>query len=169
MSTFTLVYTRALKIYASDNNVPIPNPNLIASGTSTSAATGKLINSAGLFVTKGISVGDVVYNTANQTAAVVTGVDSETQLSVSADIFATSPKTYRVYQNSSTTGNPNNGAYLYVTSTTTTDTALDIAVITLGGDSVTFTAVPKGTILPVQVTQVKNTGTTSTASFLALW
>lgn len=37
----------------------------------------------------------------------------------------------------------------------------DIAVTTEEGDSVTFTAVPDGAILPVRVTQVKSTSTTA--------
>lgn len=38
----------------------------------------------------------------------------------------------------------------------------NVAVVTEGGDSVTFTAPPVGTIIPVSVTQVKATGTTAT-------
>jgi hypothetical protein len=42
-----------------------------------------------------------------------------------------------------------------------------VAVVTSGGDAVTFSAVPVGTILPVRVRQVKATGTTAT-NILAL-
>ncbi len=38
----------------------------------------------------------------------------------------------------------------------------DIAVITTGGESVTFKNVPQGMVLPVQVTKVLATGTTAT-------
>lgn len=38
----------------------------------------------------------------------------------------------------------------------------DVAVVMLGGQSLTFSAVPAGTILPIRVTQVKSTGTTAT-------
>jgi hypothetical protein len=38
----------------------------------------------------------------------------------------------------------------------------DVAVILLGGQTLTFSAVPAGTILPVRAKQVKSTGTTAT-------
>lgn len=38
----------------------------------------------------------------------------------------------------------------------------DVAVITVGGDTVTFTAVPAGTVLPIRVRRVLSTGTTAT-------
>lgn len=37
-----------------------------------------------------------------------------------------------------------------------------VAVVTEGGQSVTFAAVPVGTLLPIRVKQVKATGTTAT-------
>jgi len=44
----------------------------------------------------------------------------------------------------------------------------DVSVITTGGSTITFSAVPAGTILPVRCRQVKSTGTTAT--FIdALW
>ena len=57
-----------------------------------SAATGttanKLVDSGATFVTDGVAVGDAVYNDTDDTLALVTAVDSETQLSLSADIMA---------------------------------------------------------------------------------
>lgn len=44
----------------------------------------------------------------------------------------------------------------------------NVTVIMLGGETVTFTAVPAGTLLPVRVTKVKSTSTTATA-IVALW
>lgn len=38
----------------------------------------------------------------------------------------------------------------------------NVTVVTTGGDTVTFTAPPVGTILPVEVQLVKATGTTAT-------
>lgn len=49
-----------------------------------------------------------------------------------------------------------NAAALYVGGTG------NVAVVTTGGSTVTFSSVPAGTILPVQVTQVLATGTTAT-------
>ena len=44
----------------------------------------------------------------------------------------------------------------------------DVALVTVGDDTVTFVAVPAGSILPVRVKRVLATGTTAT-SILALW
>lgn len=38
----------------------------------------------------------------------------------------------------------------------------NVSVITAGGNTVTFTAPPVGTILPVEVTRVRSTNTTAT-------
>tara|TARA_R100001443_G_scaffold38039_1_gene51584 strand:- start:764 stop:3067 length:2304 start_codon:yes stop_codon:yes gene_type:complete len=69
------------------------------SGTTTSAATNKLIDSSGTFTnaTTGVSEGDRVYNnTAGSLAyATITSVDSATQLTLDADIMA-SGDTYQV-------------------------------------------------------------------------
>jgi hypothetical protein len=60
------------------------------------------------------------------------------------------------------TGGSNNGCVLYVGG------AGNLKVLTVGGDEVTFTAVPVGTFVPVQVLRVFATGTTAT-SIVALW
>jgi len=61
-----------------------------------------------------------------------------------------------------TGGTSNNGCVLYVGG------AGDLKVDTVGGDAVTFVAVPAGSFIPVQVTRVYATGTTAT-SIVALW
>lgn len=38
----------------------------------------------------------------------------------------------------------------------------DVSLVTLGGTTVTFSAVPAGTMLPIQATRIKATGTTAT-------
>ena len=58
-------------------------------GTTTSAATNKLIQSGQNFVTT-VNVGDIVLNITDNTSAVVTAVDSDTQLTISLDIMANS-------------------------------------------------------------------------------
>jgi len=60
------------------------------------------------------------------------------------------------------TGGTNNGCVLYVGG------AGNLKVLTIGGDEVTFTAVPVGTFVPVQVLRVFATGTTATG-IVALW
>jgi hypothetical protein len=57
------------------------------SGQATGTATNKLIDSAATFQTSGIVAGDVIYNTTDATSASVVSVDSETQLTLNADIF----------------------------------------------------------------------------------
>ena len=60
------------------------------------------------------------------------------------------------------TGGSNNGCVLYVGG------AGNLKVLTAGGDEVTFTAIPVGTFVPVQVLKVFATGTTAT-NIVALW
>tara|TARA_R100000742_G_C4278574_1_gene101602 strand:+ start:2331 stop:3887 length:1557 start_codon:yes stop_codon:yes gene_type:complete len=57
------------------------------SGTTSSAATNKLIQSGQNFLTT-VRVGDLVKNTTDSTTATVTAVDSDTQLSISSNIMA---------------------------------------------------------------------------------
>lgn len=67
---------------------------LVDNGTTDGVATNKLIQSGQNFVTT-VTVGDVVYNTTDGTYALVTAIDSDTQLSISADIMA-SGEVYRI-------------------------------------------------------------------------
>jgi hypothetical protein len=56
----------------------------------------------------------------------------------------------------------NEGAVLYV------GTGGNVAIETIGGDSVTLTGVISGSFLPVMVSKVKSTGTTA-SDIIALW
>jgi len=67
---------------------------LVDSGTTDGVAANKLIQSGQNFLTT-VTVGDVVYNTTDGTYALVTAIDSNTQLSISADIMA-SGEVYRI-------------------------------------------------------------------------
>ncbi len=67
---------------------------LVDNGTTDGVATNKLIQSGQNFVTT-VTVGDVVYNTTDGTYALVTAIDSDTQLSISADIMANA-EVYRI-------------------------------------------------------------------------
>ena len=59
------------------------------SGTTTSAATNKLIETGQNFLTT-VTVGDIVLNTTDNTSSLVTIIDSNTQLTLSLDIMASS-------------------------------------------------------------------------------
>lgn len=57
---------------------------------------------------------------------------------------------------------PNVSRWIYVGSTG------DVQVILMGGQTVLFTAVPAGTLLPIRVTRVMAAGTTA-SDVVALW
>jgi len=69
-----------------------------SSGTATSASTNKLVDSSGTFVTDSVAKGDWVRNsTSNPNSyAYVVSVDSETQLTLSKDIFTLGTESYQV-------------------------------------------------------------------------
>lgn len=163
MSVFKTTFSRALAVIPSDNaNVPYPAPS--ASGTNTSVAVGALVDSAATFNTKNVKTGDIVYNTTDGTAATVISVVSQTQLLLNADIFTATSKAFVVYAASPQTSNGNPGCFLYVGG------AGNVKVTTIGQDVVTFTAVPVGTVLPVQVVKVHGSGSGTTATLInALW
>jgi hypothetical protein len=163
MSVFKTTFSRALAVIPSDNaNVPYPAPS--ASGTNTSVTVASLVDSAATFNTKNVKTGDIVYNTTDGTAATVLVVVSQTTLLLNADIFTATAKAYVVYAASPQTSNGNPGCYLYVGG------AGNVKVTTIGQDVVTFTAVPVGTVLPVQVVKVHGSGSGTTATLInALW
>ena len=161
MSVFKTTFSRALRAHPSDN-ADIAYPNQFAGGTNTSAVAFKLVNSAALYITKNVKTGDVVHNDTAGTAATVVSVDSQTQLTLNADIFTSTSQTYAVYAMSAQTSMGNPGCFLYVGGTG------NVSVITLGNDQITFNGVPAGTTLPIQVVKLRSTGTTATL-INALW
>ena len=56
-------------------------------GTATGTIVNKLVDSAATFISDNITTGDVIYNTTDATSAAVVSVDSETELTLDADIF----------------------------------------------------------------------------------
>jgi len=56
-------------------------------GTATSTSANHLVDTAATFVTNGVAVGHIVANITDQTFATVITVNSETDLTLSADIF----------------------------------------------------------------------------------
>ena len=161
MSVFKTTFSRALRAHPSDN-ADIAYPNDIEAGTSTTVTASKLIDSAGLFITNNVKTGDVVHNDTLGTAATVLTVDSETQLTLNANIFTATAQAYVVYSMSPQTSMGNPGCFLYVGGTG------NVSVVTIGGDVVTFNGVPAGTTLPIQVLKLRSTNTTATL-INALW
>jgi hypothetical protein len=161
MSVFKTTFSRALRAHPSDN-ADIAYPAQIAGGSNTTATAFKLINSAALYVTKNVKTGDVVHNDTAGTAATVVSVDSETQLTLNANIFTSTGQVYAVYAMSSQTSMGNPGCFLYVGGTG------NVSVVTIGGDIIVFNGVPAGTTLPIQVVKLRSTGTTATL-INALW
>lgn len=161
MSVFKTTFTRSLRAHPSDN-ADIAYPNAIEAGTSTSVVASKLIDSTALFITNNIKTGDVVHNDTLGTAATVVTVDSETQLTLNANIFTATAQAFVVYAMSSQTSMGNPGCFLYVGGTG------NVSVITVGNDLITFNGVPAGTTLPIQVLRLRSTGTTATL-INALW
>lgn len=160
MSLFKTTFSRALPVIKSDN-ANIPYPTVIESGTNTSTAASQLIDTAGTFVTFNVKPGDIVYNITDSTAATVIGVTNETTLVLNANIFAATAKAYTIYQASPQTGMGNPGCYLYVGGTGT------LVVTTIGNDVLTFSGVPAGTVLPVQVIKLASASTATLVN--ALW
>ncbi len=155
MPTLKLQTSRALPIIKSDN-CDIPYPAISSTGTNSSAVTDQLVDTAGLFITKNISTGDIIYNNTDSLAAVVVEVISETVLKLNADIFAADSKTYTIYQK-----NNHGGALIYVGGTG------NITGVTAGGDNIVLTGVLAGKVIPINFIKVK-AATTATA-LVALW
>ena len=121
-----------------------------------------MIDSTALFITNNVQTGDVVHNDTSGTAATVISVDSETQLTLNANIFTATSQAFVVYNMSPQTSMGNPGCFLYVGGTG------NVSVITIGGDTITFNGVPAGATLPIQVLRLRSTGTTATL-INALW
>lgn len=68
----------------------LPDYGYILRSTITSRTTSKLVDTAATFITRGVKIGNTVTNTISGATALVTAVDSETQLSLNANIFPTS-------------------------------------------------------------------------------
>lgn len=168
MATQKLQPTRALEVFPS-NDANIPLPNLLASGTATSAGgPNELIDSAANFIitnTNGVqykvNTGDVVYSPVSGTAATIVKVINATTLLLNASVVSLGDD-YLIYQDSSKTGFSNQGAVLYIGG------AGDIKVATSGNDIVTFVGIQAGTFFPVNVIKVFTTGTSCT-NIIALW
>ena len=121
-----------------------------------------LVDSNATFVTSGVKVGDIIYNTTDNTACTVVEVVNETTILINAYLFPATAKNYTIYQASPQSGLGNQGCNLYIGG------AGNVKVTTIDQDIVTFNAVLVGHVLPVQVIKLHSTGTSATL-INALW
>jgi hypothetical protein len=160
----------------SSDTLPIPSPSLpVLSGTTTATTADKLVDVGADF--SNVSIGDIVYNTTDNTSASVVAIDSSTILEVSADIF-TSPESYKIFlggPNGSSRIDSSEGCLLYVGSNEgimdVAKSFVNVKVKTVAGSIVIFSNFPVGEYLPVQVLQLYTTGTDAAAenSCIAIW
>lgn len=158
MPNLKLQVSRALNVIPSPNT-NIPMPNVIVTSAATSTTANKLVDSTKNFITLGVQVGDIVYNTTSANAATVTNVDSATQLSLNANIM-TSGNNYTLYLGTNIAG-AIEPCVLYV------GVGGSLNVTTAGGDVVNFVGIAAGTFLPVQVIRVNSVVTAT--DIIALW
>ena len=172
-----------LDVIASDT-IPIPSPDLPKiSGTTTASTASKLVDVGADFNT--VSIGDIVYNTTDNTIATVTQVESSTILVISSNIF-TSPENYIIFlggPNGSSRIKGSEGCLLYVGSSasilqditpgagTADPRYVNIRVKTVAGNFITFENFKVGNYLPIQVVQLMLTSTTAAArnTCVAIW
>ena len=146
---------RAWNVNKSDNT-DIPNIGIVGpNGTTTSAATNQLIDSAANFTAETVQTGMIVVNTTDGTQTTVLSIENTTTLNVTNDIMPNA-KAYQLYD-----GNQE-GAVLFI------GTAGNLKVTTAGGDEITFQGINTGTFFPVNVVKVFATGT-SADNIIALW
>jgi len=140
-----------------------------------------LIVSGETFITKGVSVGDIVYNTTANTSASVTAVNSEVDITLSTGLFdgsATFNDEYKIFlggPGGSSRIDSSEGCLLYVGSNDATmdieKAYVDVKVKTVDGGDITFSNFKVGEYLPIQILQLYSTGTdaASTNNCVAIW
>ena len=162
-----LQVSRALEVIPDDSiNIPSPSSKVTsgaATTTETSPNLNRLTNSGGLFESKGVAVGDVVYvlhaSGTNQITTVAS-VDSETQLTLSDNVSFVSGDSYRIFR-----AGQNNGCILYIGNVPSGGV---LRVLTAGGDDITLKGIVQGSYTPVQVVRVFASDTNAT-DIIALW
>jgi hypothetical protein len=142
-----------------------------------------LIDTSQNFQSLGVSSGDIVYNTATNTQAVVQFVNGSL-LSLDTDLFgtlSTYTNAYIIYvsggKGNATVMKSADCCLLYVGTNTANDAMadatqyVDVRVLTCADNEVIFKNFKVGEYLPVQIKQLFSTGTTLSAreSCLAIW
>jgi hypothetical protein len=152
---------RVLRIVFSDT-IPIPNiATRFVSGSATATTSGKLVDSTKNFITLGVKVGNIIYNTTDNTAATVTAVDSATTLSVSANVFA-SGEVYSIFAEEEKNG------VTFLLGGHGADPHGSVRVLTAGEDDVVISGLTHGTYVPIQIKKIFSTSTDIDSAY-ALW
>tara|TARA_R100001460_G_scaffold107943_2_gene157664 strand:- start:145 stop:633 length:489 start_codon:yes stop_codon:yes gene_type:complete len=142
-------------------NIPDPATEIVSS-TTDGVDAGKLEDSSQNFIALGVTPGMIVYNTTDNTAAVVTGIDTDALLSLSVDIMDAA-ENYVIY------GSATEGCILYVggTGNLTAVMATDKDVAAASQKELTFENLPDASFLPIQVCRVDDT--TTATNIIALF
>ena len=147
----------AIPVIPSDD-INIPVPGIISAGTATTGSAGPppdMTAAAGTFLDDGVQKGDVIYNTTTNAHAIITEVKSNTEMTISANIFAAG-NAFVIYKgNGNFQFSVNTGLLLFV------GTAGNIRVTTIQGDDVTLLNIGNASWLPLAVYKVWATGTTA--------
>ena len=131
MPNLKLQVSRALSVIPSDDT-NIPMPSVIVSSTATATTANKLVDSTKNFSSVGanplnVQVGDTIYDISNSSAAMVTNVDSATQLTLNVNIIG-GLDFYTLYSGTNITGTVE-PCVLYV------GIGGDMDIVTAGGDN----------------------------------
>ena len=145
----------AFRVIPSDT-INIPQPYIVASGNNTLTGPSALIDNTAQFQGVGtsvpaVSVGDTVYNETTGEIASVTAVNSNSTITLSANIFIASPQVYTIYQ-------PNpapNSFLLYV------GTGGDVEIQTSSPLPVLMKNVGDASFIPINVGRVNASNTTA--------
>lgn len=165
MSLSLTQFTRSLKVYPS--NYDIPSPYVLTTGyqeeTPDCGELGCILSSEAQFQTRGVSVGDIVYVFDGVTFAFVTVVSAlgENSYVWTADSINYG-NTFIIYQQSALSGLGNQGCFLMSTLDNIT-----INVETLSGDSIPSAILSANDVFPIQVRKLFSN--TNNEAIYALW
>lgn len=153
MANLKIQGIRILKVIPSDN-VDIPDPSKLAVSSTSDAAGLADLNDSTQEFTKTVKVGDIVYDTTNSVAAVVSEVLSDTSLDLDYGVVAALAN-YKIFSAATT------DCVFYV------GVAGDMQITSSGGDTEILVAAPAG-YHPLNITRVLSTGTVAT-DIIAIW
>jgi len=130
-----------------------------------------LIDTSATFITSGVMSGDIIWNTVTFAAAYVLAVNSEVDLTLSADLFGSNitanANAYTIFTGQEGGLKSSEGCLLYVGDSAAT--AENTSVLPVGNTGgVLFKKFPVGNYLPVQVKKLFSTGSEADG-YLAIW